>query len=182
MFIKGVGIKSLLKALVNLHGEEGLHAVLGHLAPEIRAQLEPSVLAATMYPVIVSSSLQTAVYETVGAHSWRASYKLGIEAARIDFGGVYRVYLRVASYDEIWERIERAFAQYNSQGQAKWSERARGRRVGEITGVDGYNTGIWQSVAGRCAGILVMAGAKQADCDIEEPSPTRCLFRARWQH
>jgi hypothetical protein len=108
------------------------------------------------------------------------SYQLGIEAGRIDFGGIYRVFLRVIDFDTLLDRTERAFRQYNSHGSAQWIERTRTSAVGEVHGVSGFNDGIWHSIAGRYAGLLQLCGAKIAEVEVVDPAPTHCRFIARW--
>ena len=180
MLIKGSGIRSLLKAVEKKHGEAGLKTMLDRVPEDVRRQLEPAVLPNLMYPVAVSVALQRAIYQTIGTYKWDVSYELGIEAARIDFGGIYRLFLRAVDHDVIWSRIERVFSQYNSQGTARWTERTKTSAVGEVVGVAGYTDGIWYSVAGRCAGMLLLCGAKTAEVKIVNPLPTRCDFRAYW--
>ena len=180
MFIKGTGIKSLLQAIEKQFGAAGLATVLERVPEEIRKQLEPVVLSGRMYPVEVSAGLQRAIWQTIGRHSWQVSYELGIEAGRIDFGGIYRVFLRVIDFDTLLDRTERAFRQYNSQGHARWLDRTRTSATAEVVDVSGFNDGIWHSIAGRYAGLLLLCGAKRAEVKVVESTATSCRFVASW--
>ena len=180
MLIKGAGIRSLLLAIERLEGPEALAAVKAAVPEHIRQQLKPRVLASRQYPVEVSASLQEAVRDVLGGGSWEISHRLGVEAAFIDFGTIYRVFLRALDYGSVWDRIERAFGQYNSQGTARWTDRTRTSARGIVTGVSGFNDGIWNSVAGRVQGLLLLSGAKRASARAFDGTPESCHFEAEW--
>ncbi len=180
MEIKGQGAMSLLQALEKELGPEAKATVLGAAPEEVRCAVEGGLVASRFYPVELNAALQQAIYDTVGAQSWELSHALGVIAARLDFGGVYRIFLRAISNDRLWNGIERAFRQYNSQGLGRWLERTDGSARGIITGVEGYNEGLWQSVAGRCQGLLALAGAKRPRVYVIRCDSTECELRATW--
>ena len=93
MQIRGAGIRSLLLAIEKLHGPAGLEAVKGAVPKHVREQVE-HVLPVQWYDVEVSSTLQIAVRDVLGGGKWDESHHIGFEAARIDFGGLYRVFVR----------------------------------------------------------------------------------------
>jgi hypothetical protein len=177
---KGAAIKSTLGAILNLHGEAAVKKVKGLLPPEVLAQIEPRVLPVTWYPVAVSASIHEAIRDALGDGGWAASHAIGFEAARIDFTGVYRIFLRAMQYDTMWDRAERAWTNYNSHGEARWVDRESGHAVARITGVSGFNVGVWEAVAGRLEGLLQLSGAKGMTVEVREPSPTDCRLDALW--
>jgi hypothetical protein len=177
---KGAAIKSTLQAIERLHGEESLARVKGALAPAILAQIEPRVLTVAWYPIEVSAAVHLAIRDVIGQGDWSASRAIGVEAARIDFNGIYRVFLRSLQYDTIWERTQRAWVNYNSQGTARWEERAPGTAQGMVTGVTGFNVGVWNAVAGRLESLLHMSGARGATIDVHDATSTSCSFDAMW--
>lgn len=179
MLIKGAGIRSLLLAIEELKGTGAVAAVKAALPEHVRAQIEPQILASGLYPVEVSASLQVAVRDVLGGGSWEISHRLGVEAALIDFRGIYRVFLRALDRDSIWDRIERAFAQYTSQGIMRWTERTSSGARGHAAGVSGYNEGLWVSAAGRMQGLMMLSGAKKAVVRAVDPTPESCRFEAR---
>jgi len=181
VLIKGAGIRSLLLAIERLHGADAVARVLAAVPEDVRVRLEPRVLASRQYPVEVSASLQVAVRDVLGGGSWEISHRLGVEAAYIDFRGIYRVFLRALDYGSVWDRIERAWAQYNSQGTARWTDRTKTSARGVVTGVVGFNEGIWNSVAGRVQGLLLLSGAKTASAIAVHPTPESCQFEASWR-
>jgi hypothetical protein len=178
--IRGAGIKSLLHAIEKVHGPQGLEAVKAAVPEHIREQIEPRVLPVQWYPVQVSASLQVAVRDVLGGGTWEEAHRLGVAAAKIDFGGIYRVFLRAVPYETIWDRANRIWTQYNSQGTAEWTDRREGSARGLIRGASGYNMGLWKSVAGRTEGLLKLAGCRSAAVTIVEASSTHCRLEAVW--
>jgi hypothetical protein len=177
---KGAAIKSTLEAIATLHGEAQLASVRDRIPAHLRAQIEPRVLPVAWYPVEVTAALHEAIRDVLGGGRWEASHRIGVEAARIDFTGVYRVFLRSMQYDTMWDRAERAWTNYNSQGTPRWTERGPGHARGIITGVSGFNVGIWEAVAGRLEGLLQMSGARGATIEVKASSATGAELHALW--
>jgi hypothetical protein len=177
---RGAALRSTLLSIEKLYGKQTLQAVKDAVPDEHRVRLEEPALAVTWYPVEVSAALQVAIKNVIGRGTWNASHRIGVEAARVDFTGIYRVLLRAVQYDSIWDRMERAWAHYNSQGDAKWVDRGRGTATGRITGVTGFNPGIWQAVAGRAEGLLVLAGVRAASVSVAEGSERSARIEAVW--
>jgi hypothetical protein len=178
--IKGTAVRSVLEGIEAAYGANALARVKAALPPAVRAEIEPSVLASKEYGVAVNAALHDAVSEVLGAGSIAANRRVGAEAARIDFRGVYSVFLRVADYETLLRRLDRAFRQYNSQGHVTWEEIRPGRAQGRIDGVEGFTEPMWQAIAGRLEALLVLAGAKRATTTVESWSSKHCAFLARW--
>jgi hypothetical protein len=177
---KGVAIRSTLQAVANLYGEASLARVKGALPEAVRAQIEPRVLPVAWYPIEVSAAIHEAIRDALGDGNWEISHTIGIEAARIDFTGIYRVFLRSMQYDTMWDRAQRAWTNYNSQGETRWVDREPGHAVAVVAGVSGFNLGIWEAVAGRLEGLLQMSGAKGATVEVKESSSTDGRLLAMW--
>jgi hypothetical protein len=177
---RGTAIKSLLASVERLHGPEALKNVLAALPDGMRAKLDGPILAVGWYDTSLVGAIHLAVRDHVGRGDWSVSKAIGREAAGIDFGGVYRLLLRAVQYDSIWDRITRAWAQYNSAGKAEWIARSPGSATGLISGVEGFNHGQWWSIAGRCEKMLEMAGAKGTSVDPIEMTATSAKIEAIW--
>lgn len=177
---KGTAIKGLLAAIARLHGASGLQAVLGALSPDVRAQVAGVVLPVQWYDVRLLAAIHVAVRDTIGKGDFHVSHALGREAARLDFTGIYRVVLRAVQYDTIWDRVERVWGHYNSQGEGRWLDRSAGSATGIVTGVEDFNEGQWHSIAGRCEQTLLMAGAKGASVEATDMTPTQAKFVAMY--
>jgi len=177
---KGAALRSTLQAIANLYGDEMLAQIKGTLRKEIRAQIEPRILSVAWYPIEVSAAIHVAIRDTLGNGQWDMSHTIGMEAAKIDFTGIYRVLLRSMQYDTVWDRAQRAWDNYNSQGKASWGEREAGGAKGIVTGVIGFNRGIWNAVAGRFESLILLSGARGASVEVQEPSASGCRFNALW--
>jgi hypothetical protein len=177
--IKGTGIRSALIAIERLYGADAVVRVKAVMPPRLREVVD-KVHPLEWYPVEVSAAVHLAVRDVIGGGSWDASHAIGREAARVDFTGIYKVLVRTVQYDTIWDRIELAWTRYASAGEAKWYERGPGHAKAFVSGVAGYNNGLWASVAGRCEGMLLLSGARGAAVSMIEPANTSCSFEALW--
>ena len=175
---KGTAIKSLLASIERLHGPDALRKVLEVVPREWREKIEGPILAVGWYDTRIVGAIHVGVRDVVGGGDYRVSKPIGREGSRIDFGGVYRLLLRAVQYDTIWDRIERAWAAYNTHGQAKWISRKHGSAIGLVTGVEHFNDGQWWSIAGRCEMMLEMAGAKGTSVDAIEMAPDHAKIEA----
>jgi hypothetical protein len=175
---KGSALKSLFSAIENLYGAPSLRAVIDALPNDVRSEVAGPILPVGWYETRLFSAIHVAVRDVLGKGDWTVSHALGREAGRIDFTGVYRLVLRAVQYDTIWDRIELAWKQYNSHGEARWIERQSGSAIGLIRGVDGFNHGQWHSIAGRCEQLLLLGGAKGATVEPLDLSPTQARCSA----
>lgn len=172
-------MRHTLLAIRNLWGEEKLAAVKARLDADTRAQVDKLPPLDEVPPNIVGA-IHDALRVELGNAGWEASHDVGMEAARLEFGGIYRVLLRAVQYDTIWDRVERTWNHIVGRGAFKWHERRDGYVKAEIIGVTGFTPGIWHSAAGRCERLLTMSGAKSAEVHFIETLPTRALFEAHW--
>jgi hypothetical protein len=177
--IRGAGLRSLLVAIERLNGAQSLAAVKDAMPVDLRRQVE-HVLPVQWYDVEVNAAVHEAVREVIGGGKWDESHRIGIEAARIDFSGFYRVIVRAMSYDTVWDRAQSMWTHYNSQGSVEWGDRREGYALGRVRGVEGYNLGLWESVGGRMEAMLGMTGIKTATVTVTESASTFCKFEAMW--
>jgi hypothetical protein len=132
--------------------------------------------------VSVSAELHLGIRQVLAkGASWEMNRKVGAEAARIDYGTIYRAFLRLLDYDATLDRFGSVWSQYNSQGEVRWTSREKDAAVCEVVGVSGFNEGQWTSVAGRIESILTMCGAKRATCTVSRPQLNGCELVMRWQ-
>lgn len=169
-----------MHAIENLYGKPGLERVLAALPGDVRDALA-TILPVQRYPVRYSALSHQALRDTIGkGTSWAPSHAVGVEAASIDFKGLYRILLRAVSYDTVWNRMETAWGQYNSMGRIEWRDRRPGFAVGTVSGVEDYNMGMWQSVAGRAEGLLTLSGAKGATSRVLDGDSRSCRIEISW--
>ena len=177
---KGAAIRSTLQAISTLYGDDALARIKGSLRPEVLAKIEPRVLPVAWYPIEVSAAIHVAIRDVVGGGQWETSHTIGIDAAKIDFNGVYRVFLRSLQYDSIWDRAQRAWNNYNSRGSIQWEGRSAGGAKGIISGVSGFNAGIWNAVAGRYQSLLILSGARSASVEVKDATAMSACLDALW--
>lgn len=177
--LRGSVLRHNLKAIRNLFGDDGYARVMNALKPEIRERLE-SVVPVESVPVEIFATLHEAVRATVGNGKWDSSHAIGMEAARLEFNGVYRVIIRAIQYDDVWDRIQRTWDHIVGRGAFRWIERTSGHTRAEIVGVPGFNLGCWWSACGRAEKLLLMSGAKSANVTIVEHGVGRATFDAIW--
>lgn len=177
--LRGSVLRHNLKAIRNLFGDDGYARVMRALKPELRERID-SVVPVEGVPVEIFAALHEAVRTTVGNNTWDAAHAIGVEAARLEFSGVYRVVIRAIQYDDVWDRIQRTWDHIVGRGAFRWIERSEGHARAEINGVPGFNLGCWWSAAGRAEKLLLMSGAKSANVSIVEHGLGRCVFDAVW--
>lgn len=177
---KGTAIRSTLRAIEKVHGKVGLQRVKDTLDKTLLAQIEPVLLPVNWYPIAVSAGLHAAIRDALARGSWEESHALGVQAAHIDFTGVYRVLLRAVQYDTIWSRMEVTWNHLISQGAFTWYERKDGYVRARIYGVEGFNRGIWNAAAGRGEGLMQLSGAKSASVVVLESTGQDCIFEGYW--
>lgn len=76
--------------------------------------------------------------------------------------------------------MERAWSHYNSQGRLTWTDRSPGSMAVSVTGVANFNPGIWQAIAGRAQGLLLLSGAKSASCTAKDMTATSGRVEGIW--
>ena len=182
MEVKGTALRSMLKAIEALEGQAALDRVLGTLPADARAALEPVVLGARWYPVSIQAALHEAIRATLGRGRTDTNYRIAVRAAHDDFAnGVYRVLLRVVTYDALWDATQRLWLRYNSRGDILFFERERGRARGRVRDVDGYTLAMWIGVCGRLHGLLELCGAHDVWVRVEEHDTRSCTLLASWK-
>jgi len=177
--LKGASLKHNLLAIQSLYGDETLAKVRSVMPPEYRERLEHVTALDVLTPEIFGE-LHEAVRKVRGTNNWETAHAIGSEAARLEFGGIYRVLLRAVQYDTIWDRVERAWNHIVGRGAFKWIERRDDYAKADIVGVTNFHPALWHSAAGRAERLLLMSGAKSASVVMLEALPTRATFEAYW--
>jgi hypothetical protein len=177
--VKGVGAKNTLASIERVHGKPGLERVRQAMPPRLRAQTT-QLVALEWYPVELVAALHVAIRDTLGKGSWEESQRLARDAARVEFNGVYRLFLRATQYDTVWDRMERVWATYYDAGDAKWVDRGRGSARAKVRGVTGFNEGMWRSVAGRIEILLELTGARGSSVTVSTSASSHATIEALW--
>ncbi len=180
MHVMGTAVRTLLLAIQSEYGDEALAKVKGALPEPVQRELEKPVLASATYPIEVSASLHEAIRTQLGGGTFVVNRKLGIAAARMDFSGVHRVFIRVADYETLLHATARAWVRYNSHGRVEWSHITARSATGTVRYVLGYTEAMWHAIAGRIETILILGGAKSASCVVEAFSDKHVVYQVTW--
>lgn len=179
--MKGTAIRTTLSAIAETYGPDAVIKVRAALPDDVKDELEGGVLASRGYPVRVPAAIQEAIRVELGGGRLDANRKIAATAGRIDFGGVYKIFVRAASYELLLRSMERAFRQYNSKGRVCWHRIETGLGEGTIDQVAGYTEPMWSAVAGRVEALLLLAGAKDATVTVTRWAGDGCDMRLRWK-
>jgi hypothetical protein len=179
MEVKGTTLRTLLEAIEKELGPSVKATVLESLPPEARATLTGPILATSFYPIALVAALHESLRRGPGS-SVRVNRRVGAAAARLDFGGVYRVFIAASDVRSLLDRMSRAWRQYNSRGRVSWELVEEGYARGTISDVEGYTEAMWTSIAGRVEGVLTMKGSKRPTAQILEWSSESCAIEVRW--
>lgn len=154
--------------------------MIAALPPDTRDAIYPVVLAASTYDIHHQSAIHEAVRTILGRGGYDANRRIGARAAKIDFGGVYRVFVLAASYERLLGGADRAFRQYNSQGYVTWPILRRGEARGHVGGVVGYTDAMWHALAGRLETLLLLGGARSAQVRLTSSAADHAELEAQW--
>jgi hypothetical protein len=177
--IKGTALRSIFVGIERVGGKSALANVKAAIPPDVLEQME-RVVPSGWYPIELSAALHHAIRKTSGQGTMQANFRIGIEAAKVDYSGVYRAVLWTMDPEAALRRLERSWRQYNSQGEAHWERLERGFGVCRIEGARGYHTAMWVAITGRIHGLLELCGAASVSVELGRNDATSCIFEARW--
>jgi hypothetical protein len=163
-----------------IHGERTVAEIMARVPPEARRVLQPMILASAWYPIESIAAVHVGIRDVVGMGSWSAAHDLAAAAARQDFTGIHRAFLRSLTIDAIWSRLADAWGHYHTQGRVHLAQRLPTSARVIIDQVDGFNEGLWNAVAGRSQVLLEMIGARGAVAEAHRPSPTSVQIDMEW--
>lgn len=181
MHVKATAVRSAIAGVERLFGPEAWMRVRAALPAGVAAELDRPLIPTRMIPIHLSAALHETIREVLGAGDLDVNRRVGVEAARTDFGGVYSIFLRVADYETTLRRLERAWRQYNSQGTLTWVTLTRDCARVVTEGTAGYTEPMWYATTGRVEGILRLAGATAVEVHVLETSPAHCIADFRWR-
>jgi hypothetical protein len=178
--VKGTAVRSLLLGLEQATSAADVARVRAAMPEVHRRALEPVVLASKYYPLAVHASVHETIRTELGGGGCLINRRAGFEAARIDFRGVYGIFVRVADFQTTLRLMDRAWKRYNTHGDVHVRCHEGQTATVHVDGVDRYNEGMWHCTAGRAEGILTIAGAAKAMATVVSWSPTGCEYQLRW--
>jgi len=177
--VKGTALRGVLAATEAVYGPSGLEAMLAGLTGEQQDALA-NLVPSTWYPIAYSAEVHRSITKHLGRGSTIANYRVGVEAARRDYGGVYRAVLWTMEPHSVLERMGRTWNQYNSEGRVQIERVADREARAVITGASGYHDGMWQAVAGRVEGALKLCGVGSVRVTVGEHDATGSIIDVVW--
>lgn len=179
MRVKGTALRGVLAATEAVYGAAGLESVLAGLTGEQRDALA-NLVPSTWYPIALSAELHRSITKHLGRGATTANYRVGVEAARRDYGGVYRAVLWTMEPHSVLERMGRTWRQYNSEGMVEILRVGEREARAVITGASEYHAGMWHAIAGRVEGALKLCGVSSVRATVGENDATHCTIDAVW--
>lgn len=180
MRVRGIALLGLFAAVEADLGADAVARVRAALPPDVRARLAAPIVASEMYSVEVVAAVHEAIRTELGGGDPAMNRRIGALAARADFGGLYRAFIRVADYATLLRATERAWHRYNSNGRVEWAHIGVGEATAMIQHVRGFTEPMWHAIAGRLEAVLVLGGATSAAVEIVEWSDRSVRFQLRW--
>lgn len=179
MEIKGTAIRSLQLAIERVGHEGGARRVIEALPADVRDEL-PRVLPGSWYPIRIHAELHEAVRAVLGKGSFIMNRRVGQEAAKNDFQGVYRALVWMLGCATTVRNAPRTWTRYNSRGEMFIDELSQRSTRVRVVDVDSYTEAMWNGVAGRFEAALVLSGARAAHVNITTCSSTDAAFDIGW--
>lgn len=179
MQVKGTALRGVLAATEAVYGPNGLESMLGGLTGEVRDTLA-NLVPSTWYPIALSAELHRSITKNLGRGSTTANYRVGVEAARRDYGGVYRAVLWTMEPHSVLERMGRTWRQYNSEGMVEMERVGEREARAHISGASEYHDGMWYAIAGRVEGALKLCGIGSVRVTVGDRDATGCAIDVVW--
>ena len=177
---KGSAIRSTLRAIRAMYGDDSYAALMAAIPRPVRAQLEPVVLATSWYPIETIAAVHVGIRNVLGHGDWEVSRGIGAAASREDYSGIHRALFHALDLDIVFSRGQTTWNRYHTQGRVTWSNLGKGTAEGFIDEVEGFNPGVWHAVAGRIQTMFEIVGARAAVVDVANPMVTSCEFQLTW--
>ncbi len=158
--VKGVTLRSAMKALEQLRGKAVCEAAIQRMPPELADGMRyGTILAARWYPISWYRDLHSAIVSATneGERIIRAVER---EAARSDMTGVYSVAFKLLSPQTLINLSSRLFSTYYDTGHAETVDSRKGYVRVRWSGCSGFDRNIWAGLFASCELMLELAGAK----------------------
>lgn len=116
---KGTGFKTMLKALEDMYGEDGLKKVLDAGTPELRSYASKKILDNEWIPDRIGSNLLVTADKLLGRNDTVLIRKVGYWLAKDNLKGIYKIYVKMSSIAGLLKRADQIWRQYFSTGTVK---------------------------------------------------------------
>ncbi len=180
MKFSGAIVRNLLEAVEGAFGADGLASVVAALPEEIRAQVEPMVVASRTFDDDVFAAIHAAVRDVIGGGSVDANRRVGRFAASIDFGGALRSLLDAPDFAALRSGLAVAWRRYVPRGHIAWKVLGPGSAHAHVQGAEGFTEPMWISICGRVEEMFRIGGAASASVELVSWSHEECVTAVTW--
>jgi hypothetical protein len=180
---KAAGFNSFIKTVREAVPPADFERLVGSLAPESAELITRPRFSTSWIPLALTNPVVIAVGEHLLGGSPERIFEIGREQFIADIGGVYKIFIRIASPAYVAERASKIYETYN-QNSGKMRVISSTEKSLEVV-VEDYpkpSPTVWHYVRGCIAGTLELTGAKQLRVVIAEGGEAhpRCLYRVTW--
>lgn len=157
--VKGIAVRSALRALEQLRGTPTVEAVITATPKELGTAIRyGTIMASSWYPMEWYREFFAAIVATTGDND-RTVREIGRESARIDMTGVYKAAFKLLSPQALFGLSARLFSNYFDTGSVSIVESRKGFAHARWTGCAGFDRNLWLETFGSCEMYLELAGA-----------------------
>lgn len=157
--IKGIAIRSALRALERLRGTPAVEAATLAMPKELGSAIRyGTVMASSWYPIEWYRDFFAAIIATTGDND-RILRDIGREAARIDMTGIYKAAFKLLSPQALFGLSTRLFSNYYDTGSVVIVESRKGFAHAKWSNCTGFDRSLWLEIFGSIEMYLELAGA-----------------------
>jgi hypothetical protein len=165
--MKGTAVLTQMEFVRSRFGEDKYRDWVAALDKEAREVVEGTVFASSWYkgkPLVIGT--RRAICDLFYDGDPRGAKDLGLFAAEMGLGGVYKVFVRIGSPNWVAGRAAVIFSQYFKPGHIEVVSREKNGTVLRLIGFPDETGLLEQTVAGFGEGAVIVSGGKNVVVEI----------------
>ncbi len=170
----------IIKQMLTERGADLLPACLNRLSLETQKMFLTSVATSWM-PVTAEAEILQAAAEVLFPGDTHPLRRLGIEVGKIQFTGVYRVFLAITSVSFIVKRVPLIWRTMYDQGEARVENMTAKSGTFVATGLPEQQPAQREYICGVFAAVMELTGARNIQVLKEENDPQAWKWHLTWQ-
>lgn len=160
--------------------EQGVEQnLLSRLTPEA-AKIYLNSAANSWVPIAGEAEILNAAASLLYPREASPLRHLGHEIARINFSGIYKVFLLVATVPFLIKRVPQIWGTLFDQGEAKVENLAGNSGTLVVRGMSELQAAQREYISGFIIGLLELAGARQVQVAKIESNPQAWAWKIKW--
>jgi uncharacterized protein (TIGR02265 family) len=182
--VKGAVLLSRGEFVRSEFGEEAWGRVLEELSPEVREQLEGTLLTSTWYPFEISKEMDQAIVDVLGGGDLDIFKRIGAWSARANLTGPHRAFVSAGNPQALLALTDRIYKFYYDTGYREYEETGPDSGIMTTYEADVFSENDCLTVMGWYEEAIRMCGATRVVIT-EESCRARgdscCRYRLRWE-